>query len=56
MGNELVIGIMFLISMLVGGWHWLDLRSPRYLVDISQLTSVNYLDERTYRVLNNYDH
>ena len=55
MANEIVISLLVVISLGVTLWQFFLLHSSKYLVNINSLNSANYMEERTYKVLNNYD-
>ena len=55
MANEIVISILVIVSLVIILWHFFLLHSDKYLVSIDNLNSSNYMEEMTYRVLNNYD-
>jgi hypothetical protein len=53
--NEIVMAVMVLLAICVTFWELILLHSDTYLVNINDLNSSNYMDERTYHVLNAHD-
>jgi hypothetical protein len=55
MANEVVVSVLVVLAMATTLCEFWLLHSPRYYLNINDLNSANYMEERTYRVLNNYD-
>lgn len=55
LSNELLISLIFCLSVAATIWEFYLLHSPKYLIGIDKLNSTNYMNEKTYKVLNNYD-
>lgn len=56
LANELLMSLLILVAMGVTLWHFFYLHSKHHYVNINDLNSSNYMQERTFRVLNNYDY
>lgn len=55
LANELIISLLILLAMSVTMWHFFYLHSSHHYISINDLSSSNYMKERTFRVLNDYD-
>lgn len=55
MGNEIVVSIVFVVGFLTMFYEYQILHSNRFSISILQLNSSNYMDERSFKVLNDQD-
>lgn len=55
MANQLILTLLVISGLIATICEFVNLHSPRYKVSINDLSSSNYMDERTIRVLNEYD-
>jgi hypothetical protein len=55
LANELLITLIFCLAVGISLWEFYLLHSSKYLISIKDLNSSNYMSEKTYKVLNNYD-
>jgi hypothetical protein len=55
LANELLITLIFCLAVGISLWEFYLLHSSKYLISINDLNSSNYMSEKTYKVLNNYD-
>lgn len=55
MANQLLLALLVLSGLAATISEFINLHSARYKVSINDLSSENYMEERTIRVLNEYD-